>query len=427
MVVKKFKRDVTRKPKATMISGLVDYILAAKDDQGRDKLVYAGSRNFLTTTVAAQKMEMITLAQESVQSKMPVTHWMLSWDENEVPSNQQVDEAVALFLERMELGEHQAIYALHGNTENYHVHILVNRVHPYTEKVIQPHRGFDLEAAHKAIAEIEHKQGWHTHRHARYRANNEGTIIRSLYTPIQPKTKAAEMERSMGEKSVQHIVRDRGCHIVRKATSWQELHEGLKSVGLRYERQGSGAVFWLDKHYIKASSIDREFTLAHLQKRLGPFEEGKYPLPPEHQPEPLNYHCCTGEWKQYKKEHEDEVLRVYCDKLENHIKMRDMLVDHDHERQAFRKRIPQYDPALQTLLKKHLKRRQKKEEKELHYPRCEVCLNFVSRIGCVKNTVSTKQISGVTIIVFHINRPLYGIHLKHLGHCRIICSFVFAK
>ena len=103
---------------------------------------------------------MISLAEESLPSKMPVTHWILSWQENEQPTREQVDEAVSLFLRGMGLAEHQTIYALHKNTGNYHLHIAVNRTHPYTQKIIQPHRGFDINEAHKFIAEIEDRQGW---------------------------------------------------------------------------------------------------------------------------------------------------------------------------------------------------------------------------------------------------------------------------
>lgn len=39
---------------------------------------------------------MISLAEESIQSRMPVTHWILSWQENEQPSREQVDEACVL-------------------------------------------------------------------------------------------------------------------------------------------------------------------------------------------------------------------------------------------------------------------------------------------------------------------------------------------
>ncbi len=124
-----------------MIGGLLDYILAEHDDRGKEKLAYTGSKNFLTTTVAAQKREMISLAEESIQSRMPVTHWILSWQENEQSSHEQVDKTVSLFLRGMGLAEHQTFYALHKSTGNYHLHIVMNQTHPYTQKVIQSHRG----------------------------------------------------------------------------------------------------------------------------------------------------------------------------------------------------------------------------------------------------------------------------------------------
>ena len=60
MIVKKLKRTSFKKSKSTIIGSLVDYILAEHDDNGKGKLAFAGSKNFLTTTVAAQKREMIS-------------------------------------------------------------------------------------------------------------------------------------------------------------------------------------------------------------------------------------------------------------------------------------------------------------------------------------------------------------------------------
>ena len=159
MILKKLKRTNLLKTKAAMIGGLVDYILAAKDEDGYQKLQFAYAKNVITTKPEAWKQEMIALAEESIHSKMPVTHWVMSWQENEVPTREQVKEAVGIFLEGMGLKDHQAIVAAHVNTANYHVHIVVNRVHPLIEKVVQPHKGFDIEAAHRIAAEIEHKQG----------------------------------------------------------------------------------------------------------------------------------------------------------------------------------------------------------------------------------------------------------------------------
>ena len=70
MIVKKMKRTSFKKSKAVMISDLVDYIFSSYDDQGMEKPAHSGSLNFLTTTRAAQKNEMTSLTEESIQSKI---------------------------------------------------------------------------------------------------------------------------------------------------------------------------------------------------------------------------------------------------------------------------------------------------------------------------------------------------------------------
>ena len=305
MIIKKLKRTSFKKSKAVMIGGLVDYILAAHDDRGKDKLAYTGSTNFLTTTIAAQKREMISLAEESIQSRMPVTHWILSWQENEQPTREQVDEAVNLFLRGMGLAEHQTIYALHKNTGNYHLHIVVNRTHPYTQKVIQPHRGFDINEAHKIVAKIEHRQGWAPQENARYRVNEQGYVVKNFRhrARVKPKPKAEDFENATGEKSAQRIAQERAHTVIQNATCWEELHAGLDMVGLRFVRKGSGAVIFVGDTAVKASSVDRNFSMSRLSKRLGEFKPGYYSqrtfLKPA--PEPVS-HVCREEWREYQKE-----------------------------------------------------------------------------------------------------------------------------
>ena len=321
MIIKKLKRTSFKKSKSVMIGGLVDYILAEHDDRGKDKLAYAGSKNFLTTTVAAQKREMISLAEESIQSKMPVTHWILSWQENEQPTREQVDEAVSLFLRGMGLAEHQTVYALHKNTGNYHLHIVVNRTHPYTQKVIQPHRGFDINEAHKIVAEIEHRQGWAPQENARYRVNEQGYVVKNLQRreKVKPKPKAEDFENATGEKSAQRIAQERGHAIIQNATCWEELHAGLDAVGLRFVRKGSGAVIFVGDTAIKASSVGRNFSMSKLCKRLGEFKPGFYSEWTFHKPapEPVS-HVCREEWREYQKERrrQEEEKRNARERLE---------------------------------------------------------------------------------------------------------------
>ena len=304
MIVKKVKYTDTDKPKVWQIGDLVDYIRYPHNTNPQEKIAHAGSRNFFAATHNGQKAEMIALAQESVHSKMPVSHWVFSWQEHEQPTRAQVDELVDIFLESMGLVGHQTVYGLHYNTENYHVHIAVNRTHPETGKVVQPHKGFDKEEAHKILALVEHKQGWASEENSRYTMMENGELARNRRPQkVQPRQEAIVAEHATGEKSAQRIAQERGYDIIKNATSWPELHKKLSEKGLRLEKKGSGAIVFVGEKAVKASSIDRDFGLSKLCKRLGEFVAADNPPPLENmQPEPVST-VNLEEWQAYQAVH----------------------------------------------------------------------------------------------------------------------------
>ena len=175
------------------------------------------------------------------------------------------------------------------------MHIVVNRTHPYTQKVIQPHRGFDINEAHKIIAEIEHRQGWASQMNARYCVNEQGHVVRNIQHRAQakPKPRAEDFESATGEKSAQRIAQERGHAVIRNALCWEELHAGLDAVGLRFVRKGSGAVIFVGDTAVKASSVDRNFGMSRLCKRLGEFKPGSYSERTfkKPAPEPVSHVC----------------------------------------------------------------------------------------------------------------------------------------
>jgi len=275
MVVKKIKNPKKSATKTARIGGLLDYILNPENKNANEKCVYSGARNFLTDTSKSQKAEMLALSQEAVRSKDTVNHYVMSWQEGEQPSHAQIDEAVSLFLDELGLKDHQTVYGLHADTDNLHLHLVINRVHPDTLKVIKPNKGFDIEAAHKAIARIEHAQGWRREQHGRYQVLENGELGRE---PIdtekqrQPDQAKRDRENRTGEKSAERIAIEDGAAIIKSASDWQTLHRQLAEKGLRYEKKGSGAMMFVGNVGVKPSSVDRAASLPHLQKRLGPYE-----------------------------------------------------------------------------------------------------------------------------------------------------------
>lgn len=71
---------------------------------------------------------------------------------------------------------------------------------------------------------------------------------------------------------------------------------------MRFEKKGSGAVIFVSEIAVKASSVDRAFSMGKLCKKLGDFEEGTYPdVLEKAAPEPVSS-VNLEEWKAYQKE-----------------------------------------------------------------------------------------------------------------------------
>ncbi|WP_321947199.1 TraI/MobA(P) family conjugative relaxase [Paraburkholderia sp. J10-1] len=274
MIGKKVKNPRKSASKATRIYTLVAYVRCPETKGGSEKCSYAGARGFLTDAPESQTAEMLALSQEAVRSADTISHYVLSWQEGEHPSPEQVEEAVGLFMDKLGLKGHQVIYALHTDTDNIHLHLVVNRVHPDHLKVIKPNRGFDIEAVHEAVAIIENRQGWRREHNGRYQVLAEG--VRRTRPDSdrrqQPDQLSCGMEHRTGEKSAERIAIEEAAPIIRRATGWQDLHQQLADLGMRYEKTGSGATLFVGDIGVKASRADRSASLIQLQKRLGAYE-----------------------------------------------------------------------------------------------------------------------------------------------------------
>jgi len=276
MIVKKVptSRQVAPKSKALNVRALVDYIAGPRAGGDREKVEYRGALNLLNIDHDGQVQEMIDLAELARRSPQPVQHWILSWREGEQPSPAQADEAVGLLLEEMGLAAHQAIYALHRDTRNCHLHLAVNRVHPDTEKLITVNNGFDHEVAHRAVARIEQRQGWEPEDRGLFVARQDGELERTRARggqQRQPTGPARDFEERVGERSAQRIAIEVAAPIIRQASTWGEMHAALACEQIRFERKGSGAILWIAGEPVKASSAGRECSMAALEKRLGEF------------------------------------------------------------------------------------------------------------------------------------------------------------
>jgi hypothetical protein len=138
-------------------SDVIDYAIAPTDHaSGAEKCL--AIRTHGVTGIATASIEMNTVAQKNTRCQDPVYHIILSWPEHEQPAPELIFDAAEHALDALGLGEHQYVLAVHGNTDNRHCHISVNRIHPRTFKshnIAWAHKNL-----HRAARESEIKHGW---------------------------------------------------------------------------------------------------------------------------------------------------------------------------------------------------------------------------------------------------------------------------
>ena len=275
MIVKKVPNPNKSASKAVRIRVLAGYIRAPETESETEKCLYAGARGFLCDAPEAQTEEMLALAREAPRSRDPIAHYVISWHADEHPTRTQVEQLIDLLLEELDVLEHQALYGLHVDTDNTHLHVMLNRVHPDTHRPVEINGGFDIKALHKACARIEHVQGWRAERGARYRvnaANEVEPIERAARERMaRPPQRRVDVEHRRGERSAARIAIEEAAPLIEAARSWEALHEALAVRDMRYVRAGSGAAVRVGAVFVKASTVSREASRKRLEARLGPY------------------------------------------------------------------------------------------------------------------------------------------------------------
>lgn len=158
--------------------------------------------------------------------------------------------------------EHQRHCGIHKNTNNIHMHISYNMVHPERLTRHEPFR--DYAARDKLCRELEREYGLAVDNGREQRKEN-------ALTP-----KAATIEAQTGQESFESYAKrhkEKILGAIASATHWQDLHEALKAHGLGIKPHGNGFVVTdlHGQHTAKASTVDRSLSAKRLQERFGDF------------------------------------------------------------------------------------------------------------------------------------------------------------
>lgn len=236
-------------------AGLVRYITS---DQAKEhRIGDVRLTNCAAHSVRDAMTEVLATQQENTRAKGDKTyHLLVSFRAGEEP-----DAAILAAIEDrlcvgLGFGEHQRVSTVHHDTDNLHIHIAINKIHPTRKTIHEPYY------PHRALAELcsvlEGDYGLQPDNHELRRRGAEA--------------RAADMERHSGIESLVGWIKRECAADIRGAQSWSDLHEIMQANGLDIRAKGSGLVIEArDGTQIKASTLGRELSKAKLETRFGPF------------------------------------------------------------------------------------------------------------------------------------------------------------
>lgn len=275
-------------------SDLIDYATAPENKgDGGEKCIAVRTHGVRSLATAA--LEMDAVAQKNTRVIDPAYHIILSWPEHEHPAPEKVFDAAEHALKALGMHEHQYVLAVHGDTDNTHCHISVNRVHPITFK--SNHIEWATKTLHLAARQSEIKHGW-THDNGIYvvQENSYGkkSIVLNKDRTQSVGTEKPRVSEEFGteqalptwhdpesldswlKKSVAKALKN----ALPKLDSWAAMHAWLDRYDIRLSDTGGGIRLHVTSPEtgevldIAASKGLRILKRADLEQRWGRFSAG---------------------------------------------------------------------------------------------------------------------------------------------------------
>ena len=239
------------------------YILTENPDGGRVGSIRVSNCHGQDPALAIREI-LATQALNKRSRADRTYHLVVSFEPGERPTPAQIEDIENELCAAIGLQHHQRISAVHTDRAHLHLHIAINKVAPDTFRCVEPY--YDKRKLMTACAALEK-----THGLAR---TNHGLSERKRL-----QGRPADLEAHAAEASFLSWVKAKieAPLLVQidAGTSWAGVHALLGKDGLMLTRRGAGLVIADAKaHAVKASAVNRAFSLKELTAKLGPFQPG---------------------------------------------------------------------------------------------------------------------------------------------------------
>ncbi|QIN36820.1 TraI/MobA(P) family conjugative relaxase [Legionella longbeachae] len=265
-----------KKTRLSSFSGLVKYLCNQQNKQERVGKIRLSNCNSIDPMWAVQEV-LATQAKNQRATGDKTYHMLISFAPGENPSVQVLQEIEDTVASSIGFKEHQRISVVHHDTDNLHIHVAINKIHPQTFNMIEPYRAYKVFA--EVASKLEIELGLQITNHQTRKNHSENL--------------ADDMEHHSGIESLINWMKRYCKEKIEAASNWKEIHSILAEHGLMIRAKANGFVFCnVQGMTVKASSISRSFSKKNLESKLGSFvpsySKGDAPTSNVYRYEPLN-------------------------------------------------------------------------------------------------------------------------------------------
>ncbi len=289
-------RPSESRSKDAMFDRLVDYVDRNENENrvvvmtdvlpdGRQRLISGGiscETNCFSWETAAAEMNMV--ASQNARCVDPVYHFILSWRENELPTDAQIFECATHCIRQVGMEDHQYVTAIHQDTDNTHCHVAVNRVNPLTHKAANLWN--DADILQKSCRVLERKYGF-IQDNGSWQWGVNDQLVRAPFRFTRAPRDAVPLQVYSNTESLYHYAvenaRDDITRLLESSEiSWPKAHSVLHEIGLGLREQGDGLVIYdylrpEANTVVKASSVHAALTKAKLERHIGKYVDRPTP------------------------------------------------------------------------------------------------------------------------------------------------------
>lgn len=248
--------------------GAISYLLTGgKDNPKPDRVAWVELRNLASDNPRHAPALMRATAAQSARCKKPLYHLVLSWREDENPSDTLMREHVDETLRDLALEHHQSFIAAHTDTAHRHVHIVVNRVHPETTKAWS--RSNDYRRIEVSLRRQAEGRGLP---YVPGKFNDPARFGKSSARIRNGEYRAAARNGTAvpkGKWNAERVRELRGAlgPVFEAASCWDQLADGLRAHHVVLAAKGQGLIIAGSDGFMKLSDLGKQIRFHVLEQR----------------------------------------------------------------------------------------------------------------------------------------------------------------